>query len=522
MSGPYPRLLGLETEYGLSVDGRGPGELLDEARALVRATPGPWAAPWDYRFESPRRDLRGFEVERLTIDEEDARFDGVGAAARMSAAEQRSDRVLPTGARFYNDHGHPEYSTPECRAPRALAAADRAGERWVLECARRRAAETGREVRIYKNNTDFHGSSYGCHENYLVRRSLPFDRLLAGLLPFLVTRQIYAGAGKTGVEAGATDGPFGRETLYQLSQRADFFTEIASADTLARRPLFNTRDEPHADPSRFRRLHVICGDASMSPWATAVKTGAAAAVLDLLEEGWEPLVRLRDPLHAVRYVSRDPSLRWVLELEDGRTMRGPDLQRVYLSEARLRLSGRNEETDWLLGEWAAVLDDLERDPLDTDDRVDWAAKRRLLETYLEAEGIWWESPVLRSLDLEYHNLDPEFGLYAALEQAGQMRPVLPADGAEPPAGGPEDTRAGLRGALVRHFSESIRSVSWEWLFIDRGEELVRVRLPAELAPEAEGAGSLLTRLKAAKTPEEERSLLLEWLDGGGADASGTG
>jgi Pup amidohydrolase len=495
------RLFGIETEYGILVEDRGAGDLMEESRLLVRSYRRTWAGPWDYRAEDPRRDMRGFEVARLNYDEQDARYDRSPSAAHLSSEEQRSDRALTNGARLYNDHGHPEYSTPECRTLRDLASHDRAGERIVLECARLRTAETGREVRIFKNNTDFHGMSYGCHEGYLCSRSVPFESLLHGMLPFLVTRILFAGAGKTGVES---EGPFRSESVYQLSQRADFFTEIASVDTLARRPIFNTRDEPHADSERYRRLHVICGDANMSEFATALKVGTTSLVLSLIESGWEPLFRMRDPVKTIRSLSRDPAFKWTVELEDGRTMRATDLQRIYLQDAQKLLAGQDPDTEWTLREWEHILDTLERDPWEAEDRLDWVAKRRLLETYIEAEGLWWESPALRSLDLEYHNVDPEYGLYAALEDAGQMVRVTDEDAIRAAIeAAPSDTRAAVRGEMVRRFAPDIRRLSWSRASVSpNGGEAEWMRFSEGFGEDATVSARLLAGVREAKTVAE--------------------
>jgi Pup amidohydrolase len=494
------RLFGIETEYGILVEGKGAQDLMDESRLLVRAYPGTWAGPWDYRSEDPRRDMRGFRVEHLSYDVADARYD-TPSSSRMSSEEQRADRTLTNGARLYNDHGHPEYATPECRTLRDLVAHDKAGERIVGECARLRAEETGGEIRLFKNNTDFHGSSYGCHEGYLCGRAVPFERLLHGMIPFLVTRILYAGAGKTGVE---TNGPLSGECQYQISQRADFFTEVASVDTLAKRPIFNTRDEAHTDPRRHRRLHVICGDANLSEFATALKVGTTCLVLSLLEAGWEPLFRLKNPVDAIKIVSRDPSHRWVLELEDGRTMRATDIQAIYVRDAQSLLAGADPDTDWTLREWGRVLADLERDVYLAEDRVDWVAKRRLLETYIEAEGLWWEDDVLRSLDLEYHNVDTELGLYYGLEEAGQMVRVVDdkaIDAAVRQA--PRNTRAAVRGSLVRRFAPQIERISWGRVAL-RAAETRWLALPAELEEEC---GDLSAAVDSAKTVEEAVGML---------------
>ncbi|MER3403884.1 MAG: peptidase, partial [Chloroflexota bacterium] len=199
---------------------------------------------------------------------------------------------------------------------------------------------------------------------------------------------------------------------------------MASVETLYRRPIINTRDEPHADPRLYRRFHVIVGDANMAEYATALRVGATALVLALAEDGWLPDLRLRNPVEAIKAISRDPSQRWVVELEDGRKTTALDIQYIYLDAARRTLAGLGPDADWTLAEWAATLEALGRDPLDLADRLDWVAKRLLLETYQREEGVTWEDPVMLALDLEYHNVDPERGLYYGLEQAGQVRRIV--------------------------------------------------------------------------------------------------
>ena len=262
------RLFGLETEYGITRDDLAEVDPVVESMELVRAhLTASFERRWDYAGEDPHEDARGFRVSGLAQDKEEDEFTARDAHRPFSFHDMKSDLVLPNGARFYNDHTHPEYSTPECRALRDLLAQDRAGERIVQWAADRRNKSLGGEhVQLYKNNTDFHGHSYGCHDNYLVPRSIVFPRLVAGLLPFVVSRQLIAGAGKTGIEAqesGFVPGHF------QLSQRADFVETELSVDTMHNRPILNTRDEPHADPKKFRRLHLIIGDANMCEYATA-------------------------------------------------------------------------------------------------------------------------------------------------------------------------------------------------------------------------------------------------------------
>ena len=471
-------LFGIETEYGIAVEGKGAGDLVTESRAVVRAYAGKVACPWYYKGEDPRNDMRGFHVDRLNYDPEDAKLDVPGQKP-LPVEEERADRVLVNGARLYNDHGHPEYSTPECASLLDLVAHDKAGERIVLACAKTRSAQPNAgQVQIFKNNTDFHGSSYGTHENYLIPRETPFTQLLSGLLPFFATRILYVGAGKMGIE------PKGDAGIYQISQRADFFTEEASVDTLHRRPLVNTRDEPHADPREWRRLHVICGDANMSEYATALKIGTTYLVTSLLEQGWQPWVKLKNPADAIKQISRDQTYKWVVEAESG-SISGVDVQRVYLAAAKERLSGRGADTDWTLREWERTLDALESDPLSLADRLDWVAKRSLLADYVEAEGVSWSDEALPSYDLAYSNVDPDESLYYALEQAGEMV-RLTTDEAIGAAmtQAPANTRAAIRGALVGKFAESIGVLGWNKVVLRTDEESWMVDLDDYLTPES--------------------------------------
>ena len=344
---------------------------------------------------------------------------------------------------------------------------DKAGERIAFHAAQRRAQQRNLAVTLYKNNTDFHGASYGTHEAYLMRRDVPTDALIQGLLPFFATRTVFAGAGKVGVENDNS----ANKGIFQLSQRADFFSVEASVDTLHNRPLVNTRDEPHAAPRLYRRLHVICGDANMSEYATALKVGTTSLVLTLLEAGLLPPVKLVDPVRAAKQVSRDITLKQTLERQGGPPITALEVQRLYQQEAAKRLAGTDEDTDWTLTEWAATLDALEADPLGLADRLDWAAKFKLLDEFRESEGMDWNDPYLQSLDLEYHNIDPEQGLYYGLEQEGQMRRLVTdarihAAISCPPA----DTRAAIRGLFVERFGSSVRSIGWNGIAFRHNDE----------------------------------------------------
>src|SRR5437660_3093548 len=356
------RVFGLETEYGITVNGAEIVDVVAESIELVRRyTEHGALMKWDYELEDPHLDARGFRARELLQDTDESAYYEIDKNRPLSFEEIKSDLVLSNGARFYNDHAHPEYSTPECTTLRQIVAQDKAGERILAECARRRnqKLETGQEVRLYKNNTDFVGHSYGCHDNYLMRRDIPWDRIVAGILPFLITRQIFAGAAKIGIEA---EGAASQPGVYQISQRADFFSVLVSIDTMNRRPLVNTRDEPHADVNRYRRFHVILGDSNMSEWATAMKIGTTSLVLDLIERGKAPQLEIAQPIDANKSISRDQTYDWIIELKDGRKISAIDVQRIYL-EAASKLNPPSpgyvaasnplvdQDRQWILREW---------------------------------------------------------------------------------------------------------------------------------------------------------------------------
>ena len=455
------RLFGLETEYGITRDDVADMDPVVESMELVRAhLEASFERRWDYAGEDPHEDARGFRVSGLQQDKEEDEFTTRDAHRPFSFHDMKSDLVLPNGARFYNDHTHPEYSTPECRTLKDLLEHDRAGERILLRAAQRRnQALGGEQVRLYKNNTDFHGHSYGCHDNYLVARSIPFPTLAAGLMPFLVSRQVLAGAGKVGTEAQESGYVPG---AYQLSQRADFMEAELGVDTMHNRPILNTRDEPHADRERYRRLHLIIGDANMCEYATALKVGTTRLVLDLIERGVAPNLQLDQPVAAVKQLSRDPDLKTVVALRNGRRLSALEIQESYCEAAKRTFSGTDEETDWLLEEWVRTLDLLSQDRSRLVGKLDWVTKQWLLETFMREERIEWDDPWLASLDLEYHNVNPERGLYLGLEVEGKVWRMTTDEGIQTAMrNGPTDTRGGLRGLCVQRFSNHIQAMQWE-------------------------------------------------------------
>ena len=474
------RVFGLETEYGITVAGAENLDVVAESIELVRRYTEHGAhMKWDYQLEDPHLDARGFRAKQLMQDADESAYYEIDKNRPLSFEEIKSDLVLSNGARFYNDHAHPEYSTPECTILRQIVAQDKAGERILAECARRRNQKLGdgREVRLYKNNTDFVGHSYGCHDNFLMRRDLAWDRIVSGILPFLITRQIFAGAGKMGIEAESTVSQPG---IYQISQRADFFSVLVSIDTMNRRPLVNTRDEPHADTSRYRRFHVILGDSNMSEWATAMKIGTTSLVLDLIERGEAPQLEIAQPIDANKSISRDQTYDWIIELKDGRKISAIDVQRIYLRAAAKM--GTSEDRRWVLREWENVLNDLERDAMTTRDRVDWAAKKFLLNALQEEEKLAWSDPWLQSIDLEYHNVDLERGLYYELVRQGSIRRVVNEDDIKMSIfTPPETTRAFFRGRSVARFNDEIASIQWDEIVFANSTQSHRVFLPEAAA-----------------------------------------
>jgi hypothetical protein len=486
-----PILVGIETEYGLLLEGRGAEDQVDDATELVRDYPGPCFVGWDYRYETPRSDLRGFRLESLAFDPEDAKFDE--GKSRGPAPDVRADRVLPNGARFYNDHGHPEYSTPECNSIFELAKHDCAGQIVLLLAAQKLEGRLGRRVQVFKNNTDFHGASYGTHENYLAPRPLGYEGAFKALLPMLIARQVLTGAGKVGSESG-------QHANYQLSQRADFFAEPANAETLFRRPIFNTRDEPHADPSRWMRLHVISGDANMIPACTARKAGLVKLALRLAVEGDCPEWRIADPVRAFQQVSRDESYQFKIELAAGSWTTAGQILESYFAAAEGTME-LDDEARWVIETSRQLLIDLYCDPKAFRREVDWAAKRFILEQAIEEEGLSWNSPDLRAYDLEYHNPDPEEGLHAALCVMGEVAPDPPeAELLQCLERVSEPTRARARSIAVRKFRDDLETLSWGSIVFRQQDRLIEVGLapngcyPAQLE-EISDVGNFIAALR---------------------------
>ncbi len=490
-----PQILGTETEFGIAARDADALDPVSNSLQLIGhypALPAPQAI-WDYENENPLLDARGFEVE--------------GERERPGPEYNRLlNKLLSNGGRLYVDGAHPEYSTPECTNPRQLVAFERAGERILAESLRALArARGGEKFLIYKNNTDGKGNSYGYHENYLLSRSVSFDRIVRALLPFLVTRQIYAGAGKVGAENQT------QPVEYQISQRSDFFECLVDLNTMVKRPIINTRDEPHADPAKYRRLHVIVGDANMAELSTYLKVGTTSIILEMLEAGAEfPNLELEDPVRAIKEVSRDLDMKGTLKLVDGRVTTAIGVQRAYLKMALdfFACHELTQVTKDVLVRWEEVLDRLEENPVTLGRELDWVAKREMIRSYMERKGCGWDDPRVMLLDLQYHDVRPDKGLYYTLERSNLIDRLVQESEIEqavhtPPTG----TRAYFRGHCLKKFSKQVYAASWTSVLFDVGNTTIKKiplmeplrgseSLTRELLEGCDSAESLLAKLTA--------------------------
>ncbi|MDN5748395.1 MAG: proteasome accessory factor PafA2, partial [Pseudonocardia sp.] len=405
--------------------------------------------------------------------------------------------IHTNGARLYVDHAHPEFSTPEVTTPRDVVIWDKAGERVMEEAAMRSATVPGApRIQLYKNNVDGKGASYGAHENYLTARSTTFPAIVAGLTPFFVTRQVVCGAGRVGLGAA------GDETGYQISQRADYIEVEVGLETTLKRGIINTRDEPHADADKYRRLHVIIGDANMSEYSTLLKVGTAAIVLDMIESGVRfDELRLAEPVRAVHQISHDPSLKRTVELADGRRLTGLEVQRAYFEKAQRHVGDQPDEaTAEVMQIWGEVLDDLGRDPMSTTDRLDWTAKLRLLDGYRERDALTWDAPRLHLVDLQYADVRMAKGLYNRLVTRGSMKRLVSEDDVVAAMKSPpEDTRAYFRGRCLERFPTDVAAASWDSVIFDLGREsLVRIPTLEPLRGTRKHVGELLDNSRTAE------------------------
>ena len=486
-----PKVCGIETEYGIVVRG-GDNNPVSASSMLINSYVAATNRDrgrigWDFEDEQPANDARGFELD---------------ASLAPEVETMLVNAVLTNGARYYVDHAHPEISTPEVTTAREALVWDRAAEEIVRASMEhvRSLLPDGGEIIVHKNNSDGKGNSYGCHENYLLARETPFGRMASQITPHFVTRQVFCGAGKVGCEL---PGRPADHVPYQLSQRADFFEEEIGLETTLKRPIVNTRDEPHADAQKYRRLHVIVGDANMSEVATYLKVGTTAIVLAMIEDdelGDEWL--LGNPVAAIRQVSHDPTLRQTIMLRDGNRATALEIQWGLLERARkyeqshgLDCVGEGIGVD-VLAKWETVLTGLEADPNSVANWVDWVAKRRLVDGYAERHGIERGSAKLKAIDLQYHDLRVErcLALRAGLDTMVTADEVIHAM-TQPP----NTTRAYFRGRCLQKFPDDVVAANWDSLVFDIGRDpLRRVPMMEPLRGTADHVGTLIDQSETAR------------------------
>ncbi|MGO1594496.1 MAG: depupylase/deamidase Dop, partial [Ancrocorticia sp.] len=466
------RIIGMETEYGI-LEPMDPYANSIELSARVvegyaahgSSAGGQGGVQWDFHGEDPLNDARGYRLERASADPSQLTDDPDQLApsgthlqnvARPEEGQyvhpRAANTVLTNGARLYVDHAHPEYSSPETSNPREAVLWDRAGENVMRE-AMEFAKQSGREIILYKNNVDGKGAAYGSHENYLMRREVPFSDVIRYMTPFFVTRPIICGAGRVGL------GQRSEQSGFQISQRADYVENDVGLETTFNRPIINTRDEPHADANKWRRLHVIGGDANLFDVSNLLKVGTTSLLLWLLESGEIPLdldsLMLDDPVTATWIVSQDPTLKVKLEMHDGSERTALDIQQAYLDVIRgaVERAGQPDfDTDEILTLWQQVLDALKKDVFSAAKQVEWVAKYQLMEGMRQRGGLSWDNDKLRALDVQWHDVRPERSIVARLDAAGAVDRIFsPHEVDYATHHAPEATRAYLRGGLIEHY-----------------------------------------------------------------------
>jgi len=492
-----PKVLGIETEYGIIVRGADSNPV-SASSLLINAYISSLARKrgrigWDFEDEQPSNDARGESMDESFAPEVETTL---------------VNAVLTNGARYYVDHAHPEISTPEVTNAREAVVWDRAADEIIRASMTHAnavlASDTqnagGVEMIIYKNNSDGKGNSYGCHENFLLSRDLPFGRMASQITPHFVTRQIFCGAGKVGCELpGRPNDDIG----YQISQRADFFEEEIGLETTLKRPIINTRDEPHADAQKYRRLHVIVGDANMSEVATYLKVGTSSIILSMIEDdelGNDWL--LGNPVAAVRQVSHDPSLRQTILLRDGSRATALEIQwglferaQKYAQNHGLESVGEAVGAD-VMAKWETVLQGLETDPDSMGHWVDWIAKKRLVEGYADRHGLAPGAARLKAIDLQYHDLRRDKCL---ADRAGLDTLVTMDEAVAAMTAPPRTTRAYFRGACLDKFPDEIVAANWDSMVFDVGRDpLRRVPMMEPLKGTAEHVAALIDGCDTAR------------------------
>ena len=491
------KVLGIETEFGILHRNEGDSNPVAASSMIINAYVNGYLerrVGWDFEDEHPGVDARGFNE-----------FDALAPEIETHLV----NAVLTNGARYYVDHAHPELASPECTDALQCTIYDRAAEEILIRSMDKanQLLPDGEELVIHKNNSDGKGNSYGCHENYLVDRSVPFGRIVLQIMPFFITRQVYCGAGKVGSEAA---GLTHEEVPFQITQRADFFEEEVGLETTLKRPIVNTRDEPHADSKRYRRLHVIVGDANMSELQTYLKLGTTAIVLAMIDDDMAPSnCAFELPVRTLREVSYDIDLAATHRLANGTSVTALEIQWVYYEAAErwadrhgFDVVGGEEVGTDLMERWASILTALEEQPDSLADSIDWIAKRRLYEGFRSRHGLEWSDPRMAALDLQYHDLRPAKGLarrigLTRISDDSQVETAI----TQPPM----TTRAFFRGRCLEKYPDQIVAANWDSMVFDVGSDPLR-RVPmleplrgtaahvASLLDECDDAAELLRRL----------------------------
>ena len=450
-----PKVCGIETEYGILLSGAEVDPITASSLIVSAYKDSSWAfASFDASHESPSQDARGVNLDDYLDPVIDSKM---------------INTVLSNGARYYVDHAHPEYSSPECATIRDAVLFDVAGE-FILRESMNKANERlpqGVRIDLYKNNSDGKGNSYGCHENYLVDRRLPFAKLAAFITTHFVTRQIFCGSGKVGHETptGVVD-----QSGFQISQRADFFEELVGLETTMKRPIVNTRDEPHCDAQKYRRLHVIVGDANMSQFATYLKLGTTALVLSMIEDGMFPQhLLIAHPVHAIKQISRDISITEQVLMADGSRMTALAIQGELCAAARAYVEKSaycgisHDEAQQILLDWEQTLHLLVAQPSSLVKKIDWIAKLQLVNGTRKRHSLPDSDSRLKAIDLMYHSLNPEVCLATKLNLHELFDHKSIAQAAQQP---PDTTRAFFRGRVVDKWFKHIVNANWDSIVFD--------------------------------------------------------
>ena len=489
-----PKILGTETEYGITVKNSDAFDPIANSVLIVNSYQGGQMVQiiWDYEEENPFIDARGFKVDRK-VD------------APKGSENSTINKILDNGARLYVDHAHPEFSTPECSNPRDVVIYEKAGEHILYQSLlhANQVLPDNHQMIVYKNNSDHKGNSYGYHENYLVDRKLPFESICEYLPTFLVTRQIFTGSGKVGAENNT------KAARFQISQRADFFETEIGLDTMLKRPIINTRDEPHADRAKYRRLHVITGDVNMSEYATYLKLGTTAIVLNMIEDNvLDDALKLDNPVAAMRQISRDLTCSKPLRLANGKHLTALEVQQIFLEKALQYTDSTScgPETTDILTKWGEVLHKLAQKPEMLERELDWVIKYALLNNYCRKHHCDWHDPRVAMIDLQYHDIRPEKGLYYLLQRQNRVERIISDEEiTQAVTHPPQDTRAYFRGECLQRYRSDVYGVSWGAISFNAGQGTVkRVLMPEpgkgtrqhvqELLEKSETTEELLTNI----------------------------